>query len=129
MKLYNNENISIRNIIFSIKYDTKFGEEIGILGSNQSLGKWDVNRSLLLRWNDGNIWKGVIFNENEDFEFKFVVLNNGKVKIWEPGSNNEFQNEKLKEEIKNKNIGTFQKYEYSYDQINGELTLNCKWNN
>ena len=136
LPFYNSMNIkmngpcSIKKIIFSIKYDTKFGEEVGILGSIPILGNWEQNQIFYLSWNNGNIWTGEILNETEpptDFEFKFVISFNRNVKKWESGENNKVYFDKLINEIKYKKKGFFNKYEYRYDSLYGELYLICKW--
>lgn len=125
-----NKNELIKKIIFSIKYNTQFGEEVGILGSIPILGNWNQNQIFYLCWNNGNIWKGEILIETEpplDFEFKFVISYNRNVKKWESGENNKVHFSELINEIKYKKNGFFNKYEYSYDSLNGELYLKCKW--
>ena len=122
--------IEIKTIKFEIKYDTKYGEEIGILGSNNIFGNWNINNIFFLKWNDGNIWNGII-NINQpyiNFEFKFVVTFNRKIKFWENGNNNIINFESLLNEIKHKTNGYLNKCEYNYDNINKELYLKCKWN-
>ena len=122
--------IDINKIKFEIKYDTKYGEEIGILGSNNILGNWNINNIFFLKWNEGNIWNGII-NINQpytNFEFKFVVTNNRKIKFWQNGNNNVINFESLINEIKHKTNGYLDKYEYIYDNSNKELYLKCKWN-
>ena len=127
----NNNEIKINKIIFSMKYNTHFGEEVGILGSIPDLGNWNQNQIFYLQWNDGNIWKGEIdFNSNPltDFEYKFIISYNRTVKMWESGDNNKVIVDKLFNEIKYKKSGYFNKYEYNYDASKGELLLKCKWN-
>ena len=121
----------LQKLIFLIKYDTTYGESIGIIGSSKELGNWDVNGLIQFKWNKGNLWTGEIdVNENnlEDFEFKFVILNNGQVKSWENGSNNKINYVQLLEQIKNKSTGKYNKFEYSYFEEGAELTLKCRWN-
>lgn len=101
--LNNINDIQINKIIFSIRYNTTFGEEIGILGSLPILGNWNQNEIFHLNWNNGNIWTGEINIENlSDFEFKFVISSNGNVKNWENGDNNKVNFDKLINEIKYK---------------------------
>ena len=59
---FNSNDIIIRinKIIFSIIYDTTFGEEVGILGSMPNLGNWNQTGIFYLKWNNGNIWMGEI---------------------------------------------------------------------
>ena len=109
----------LKKIIFSINYISTYGEEVGILGSLPILGNWDQNNVFKLKWNSGHIWKGEIdVNNNmiEDFEFKFVILSENTVKIWENGENNKFDYDSLFNQIKNKKRGTYSKYDYEYNE-------------
>jgi len=128
-ELKENINIEINKIKFEIKYDSIYGEEVGILGSNDILGNWNLNKIFYLKWNDDNIWNGVINVKRpyNDFEFKFVITDNKNIKKWEKGYNNRIIFESLINEIKYKNNGYFDKYEYYYDSINKELNLKCRW--
>ena len=126
----NTNEISINKIIFSIKYDTKYGEEVGILGSIPELGNWNQNQIFYLHWNNGNVWTGEILigpYPLSDFEFKFIISSNRCVKIWESGDNNKVNVDKLFNEIKYKKNGFINKYQYSYDLEKAELYLKCKW--
>ena len=128
-ELKENINIEIDKIKFEIKYDSIYGEEVGILGSNDILGNWNLNKIFYLKWNDDNIWNGIINVKRpyNDFEFKFVITDNKNIKKWEKGYNNRIIFESLINEIKYKNNGYFDKYEYYYDSINKELNLKCRW--
>lgn len=139
-KHFYNSNINLRNnlslayplkkIIFVIKYNSAYGEEVGILGSLQVLGNWEQKRVFKLKWNNGHIWKGEIFVTNDsvkDFEFKFVILQDNSVKNWENGSNNKFNYDIIFNQIRVKRKGFYSKYDYDYNIYNGELVLNCKW--
>ena len=122
---------ALKKINFVINYISSFGEEVGILGSIPLLGNWDKNRILKLKWNEGHMWKGGIYANNEtikSFEFKFIILQENKIKRWEPGENNVFNYNILFNQIKNKRRGFYNKYNYDYNIYNDELTLNCKWN-
>ena len=128
-ELKENINIEINKIKFEIKYDSIYGEEVGILGSNDILGNWNLNKIFYLKWNDDNIWNGIINVKRpyNYFEFKFVITDNKNIKKWEKGYNNRIIFESLINEIKYKNNGYFDKYEYYYDSINKELYLKCRW--
>ena len=132
INLRNNLSLAypLKKIVFVIKYNSSFGEEVGILGSLQILGNWEQKRVFKLKWNSGHIWKGEIFVTNDsvkDFEFKFVILQNNSVKNWENGSNNKFNYDLLFNQIRVKRKGFYSKYDYDYNIYNGELVLNCKW--
>ena len=126
----NNEDLyQIKKIIFHIQYNTLFGQEIAISGSSYKLGNWDKNNLFFLNWTKGNIWVGEldINEEYEDFEFKFVLCNNKNIISWEPGENNNVYFTALLNEIKEYQKGKFNKYEYEYNQDEGELNLYCYW--
>ena len=134
---YNNYNVNngednypIRKIIFNIYYNTIFGQEIGISGSNEQLGNWDKNQLLYLNWSEGNKWEGELdLDEDnlEDFEFKFVLCQNKNIIFWEPGENNNVYFSSLINEIKEYPKGRYNKYQYEYNKEDGELLLKCKW--
>ena len=127
------KEFKIKKITFQIDYDTKMGEEVGLIGSIKELGSWDKNKIIRMYWNDGNIWKTTIdvsFIDISSFEFKFILIDKGDIKEWENGNNRIFKHNKFKKIIekninKNKNI-----YEKDYDYIvnEGTLILKCNWN-
>ena len=122
------QGLTLQKLTFEIVYPTVFGEEIGILGSGQSLGNWKQDKVIKLKWNKGNIWKGSIpINEYNlsDFEFKFVLLSNNKIKQWESGGNNIVNFNNIYQEVVKRRNGRFSKYNYEY--LEDELVLKCKW--
>ena len=91
--------LKIEKINFQIKYDTKFGEDLAIIGSIKELGKWQIDKALKMGWNNLNIWKGTLYldkNNILEFEYKFVVTSGNYVKRWEDGFNRKFDILKLK---------------------------------
>ena len=136
-----NSNINLRNnlslgnsmlkkITFIINYTTTYGEEMGILGSLPILGNWDESKAFKLIWSNGHVWKGEIPVNNyivKGFEFKFVIIQDKKVKTWENGENNKFDYDGFINEIKVNKKGFYSKYEYEYNAHNGELSFYCKW--
>ena len=122
------QGLTLQKVTFEIVYPTVFGEEIGILGSGNSLGNWNQDKVIKLKWNKGNIWKGSIsINEYNltDFEFKFVLLFNDKIKKWESGANNIVNFNNIYQEVIQRRKGRFNKYNYEY--LEDELVLKCKW--
>lgn len=132
------KQLKIDYIIFQMKYNTLPGEDLGVIGSIEELGMWDQNKALKLGWTSGNVWKTKInynFTRNNNFEFKFIFISNGRVKQWEDGSNRKINYEQLKELIEpNMKEG----YLVTLKNINGNdliynhkdcsLTINCDWN-
>ena len=74
---------------FSIKYETKFGERIIIVGSTLDLGTWDPFNGFKLNWEPSHIWSGVLKCTTVPFEYKYVCLSSSHA-IWEKGKNREF---------------------------------------
>ena len=117
-------------IIFSIHYNSTFGEEVYILGSSPKLGMWKLGGALLLKWNQGNLWKGEInieVDDLQDFEFKFVIVEKGKIKYWESGDNNVVNFTGLINQFQFNRYGRYNKYEYEYNPNRGSLLLKCHW--
>ena len=128
----------INKIVFVIKYDTQLGENISVIGSIGKLGSWDIGSCLNLNWNEGNIWIGSFdYNENNDFdfEFKYILVNNGYIKEWENGINRKFIFQQIKSLIEPNLIkGNFimlrnimnQTLEYDYNTYS--LKIVSEWN-
>jgi hypothetical protein len=117
----------INKIFFYIKYDSKYGDNIGILGSIEELGNWCQDKILYLKWNKGNIWTGDVelTSDIEKFEFKFINRHDGVI-FWERGLNNVVDLKGLIQELKFQKKGRYNKYEYNYNSDVDEITLTCK---
>ena len=126
----NNKSHKINKITFNFKYNSNYGDNIGILGSNEQLGNWCQDKILYLKWNYGNIWSNSINVDNsklENFEFKYIISHEGTI-YWEKGYNYLVDFEGIIDEIQYHKKGRFNKYEYAYKKENSELILHCKWN-
>ena len=129
-KINNNKSHKINKITFNFKYNSNYGDNIGILGSNEQLGNWCQDKILYLKWNYGNIWSNSINVDNsklENFEFKYIISHEGTI-YWEKGYNYLVDFEGIIDEIQYHKKGRFNKYEYAYKKENSELILHCKWN-
>ena len=141
---YNQDISSVRKefkvdyVIFEMKYNTRMGEDLGVIGSINQLGMWDQNKALKLKWHEGNIWNTTInynFTQNSSFEFKFIFISNGQVKQWEDGSNRKLVYEELKQIIE-PNIREGRSVEFKningnniiYNYKDSSLTVVCDWN-
>ena len=94
---------------------------MGILGSLPILGNWDENKAFKLIWSNGHVWKGEIpvnIYVAKGFEFKFIIIQDKKVKTWENGENNKFDYDGFINEIKANKKGFYDKYEYEYNNNN-----------
>ena len=128
----------IERIIFQIKYNTNYGEELALAGSINELGNWDPFNALKLQWNEGNIWKACIHlkdNNLLDFEYKFIFLCDGRIQKWEDGNNRKYIFSQIKGLIDSctekgdiihlKNIQG-QNIDYNYND--NTLTIISEWN-
>ena len=125
-------------IIFQMKYNTRPGEDLGVIGSINQLGMWDQNKALKLMWHDGNIWNTKInynFTQNSIFEFKVIFISNGQVKQWEDGNNRKLVYEELKgiiePNIKEGRLVEFKNINGNniiYNYKDCSLTVVCDWN-
>ena len=134
---YNNLCRSIRknplkSIAFSVYFNSKFGENVCVLGSIPEFGNWSLNGALFLGWNKGNIWKGErkIERDINYFEFKFVIVEKNKIKWWQKaGGNNKINLEEITKDGINKS-GIYNRYNdgrYEYNHENGTLLLEYYW--
>ena len=133
------KEFKIRKIVFQMNYATKMGEEIGLIGSIKELGLWDKNNMIRMNWNEGNNWKAIIdvsFADINAFEYKFVLIERGKIKEWEKGNNrifniNGIQNIVIKyiNKKNNDNSELIETSDYSYNFKDNTLLLKCVWKN
>lgn len=143
----NNNNINfindfnlfkIEKIIFQIKYDTKLGEDLAVIGSINELGNWKPCNALKMGWNEGNIWKTELYiNDNTilDFEYKFILTCGGSVKRWEEGYNRKFNFSEIKKLIEicpwegtNIHLNNYQGKSLDFNYNDNTLTMICWWN-
>ena len=119
----------LKSIVFRIVFDSKFGENVCILGSIPELGLWNLNGALFLKWNEGNIWNGEIKIERNlnYFEFKYAIEENNKIKIWQPGENNKINFEELIGKFGINNYGKYNNVEFVYILEKGTLLINFCW--
>jgi hypothetical protein len=82
-------------IIFQIKcQDTKWGENLYLLGDNETLGKWNTKKAIKMNTDRTSfpIWfsKNIeLIPRNSLLEYKYLIMNDsGKVIKWEEFQNN-----------------------------------------
>lgn len=52
-----------------------FGEHVSVVGSDESLGGWEVARGPELNWSEGHVWSAVVEVPAEvPLEYKFVQV-------------------------------------------------------
>jgi hypothetical protein len=129
-------DIRIDRIVFQMKYQTIMGQELGVIGSLNDIGNWDQNKAQKLRWTDGNVWiKDINYQNNTDFEFKFIFIESGKVKTWEDGNNRAFKFNDIKSRLENGNlngdlvlVNNVGQQNYELDTKTNTLKIICDWN-
>ena len=128
----------IEKIIFQIKYDTKLGEDLAVIGSINELGNWKPCNALKMGWNEGNIWKTELYiNDNTiiDFEYKVILTCGGSVKRWEEGYNRKFNFSEIKKLIEicpwegtNIHLNNYQGKSMDFNYNDNTLSVICWWN-
>ena len=121
----------LKKITFTVKYDTHFGENLGISGSIFPFGNWNQNNIMAMNWNNGNLWTGELEINNmipKSFEFKFVVTKNKNIKKWESGNNHKFNLDEFRKDFNMEPKGKYQEYEYEYNRFEKVLNLRLKAN-
>lgn len=78
------ENVTI---VLQVKYETKSGENIYVLGSSDKFGKWK-SPVFKLKWSANHIWQGELTlpRSTPTIRYKFVCLGKDEVKRWEEGT-------------------------------------------
>ena len=73
-----NPIFKVKKIFFEVKFETRMGQSISVIGSIDKLGNWNESKALNMNWNEGNIWKANMEFENiKGFEYKFIFMENG----------------------------------------------------
>ena len=129
-------DVRIDRIVFQMKYQTMMGQELGVIGSLNDIGSWDQNKAQKLRWTEGNVWiKDIMYQNNIDFEFKFIFIENGKVKTWEDGTNRKFVFNDIKNRLERGNVNgdlvivpNVAQQTYDLDTKTNTLKIICDWN-
>jgi hypothetical protein len=89
-----------------------------------------------MQWNEWNIWRIIIeYNEEKDFEYKYIFVVNNKVEKWEDGENRKFEYKNIKEKLNSNNKGgdvikieNINKQNFEYDNKTKVLKIISNWN-
>ncbi|CAK0854205.1 unnamed protein product, partial [Prorocentrum cordatum] len=60
------------DVRFMVRFDTRPGQEVNLVGSCDLLGCWDVGKSVHMAWTEGNVWAGKV---------AFCVSSEGKFEL------------------------------------------------
>ena len=78
-------------VVFRINYKSKWGENIELIGSIEKLGNWNTELSFPMTYTEKGEWEATFdLDDNEIFEYKYILKNNEKKVIWEGGKNRVF---------------------------------------
>mmetsp|Transcript_4600 Transcript_4600/g.11817 ORF Transcript_4600/g.11817 Transcript_4600/m.11817 type:complete len:401 (+) Transcript_4600:254-1456(+) len=74
---------------FKIKYATSFGQSLKIVGSEGTLGGWDVAHAPVMSWTEGNVWRAAVeLSQSSVVEYKYVLVEEHGADTWQHGNNN-----------------------------------------
>ena len=73
-------------VTFSVPYKTEFGQSLVVVGDLESLGRWKSFKATM-KWNEGHVWSHTASISEPHFQYKYVVLKDGKPERWEQGPN------------------------------------------
>ncbi len=82
---------SLIPIYFEVKYASKQGEELYVVGDKPELGNWKPEAATKLRFADAQTWKGMVTmnadKAQQNIEYKYIVKKGDQVERWEEGGN------------------------------------------
>ena len=92
--IINNQNISY--VSFKVKYETKYGQSVYIIGGIEELGKWDPSKALPLYTSQDKypMWKlkeSITCPVGMEIDYKYLVKENNNY-IWEVLSDSYIKN-------------------------------------
>jgi hypothetical protein len=72
-----------------VKCRLLFGQQLMVVGSSEEMGGWNLEEALVLDWNPGHLWRGVVsMHAKSPLEYKFLIVNGWDRSIhWQPGDN------------------------------------------
>ena len=70
-------------------YETQIGETLAVIGNIPELGQWDDFSKCKMKWTEGHKWVSddIKISGKHFFLYKYVIIENEKVKRWERGAN------------------------------------------
>ncbi len=75
-------------MIFNLHYKSNWGQIACVTGSEESLGKWDVDNAVVMNYSGNNEWVAEIeIPENVGLEYKYIIREANGFVTWEGGQN------------------------------------------
>ena len=77
---------TVHQVWFKVNYKSELGEEVYVFGSIPELGGWKTNMYKLI-WTEGHVWvsEKPVITKSRHFFYKYRVIVDGELKIWEEG--------------------------------------------
>ena len=72
-------------ILFRLRYNSRWGEELFLTGNTEELGLWDPNKAVAMEYVEPGIW-AVETDVTPTTEYKYFIRENGQIH-WEDGPN------------------------------------------
>lgn len=51
---------NLNRVLFTIPWKVQYGQSLSLSGEGEELGQWSPDKSLPLKWNDGDLWAAEI---------------------------------------------------------------------
>jgi len=74
-----------KKVVFQVKCQTSWGQQVLVVGSSASLGSWNIDRAIPLTYSN-DIWKSDYIDAEPEFEYKYVIEDHGSY-YWEQSPN------------------------------------------
>ncbi|CBZ55356.1 4-alpha-glucanotransferase family protein,related [Neospora caninum Liverpool] len=89
---------SMRQVVFKVPVQTRFGQNVCLVGSDATLGSWIAEQAVNMIWTQNNIWQCELKfpRETTRVEYKYLIKE-GNYVIWEPGQNHVLDLRRLQE--------------------------------
>jgi hypothetical protein len=75
---------------FGVRYATKPGQDLFVVGNVGDLGDWNEGRAMPLSYSSGDQWEGTVNLNNAQplaaIEYKYILKEQGRTR-WEEGAN------------------------------------------
>eukprot|EP00879_Flechtneria_rotunda_P001715 GHRR01001878.1.p1 GENE.GHRR01001878.1~~GHRR01001878.1.p1 ORF type:complete len:417 (+),score=109.12 GHRR01001878.1:142-1392(+) len=73
---------------FSFRCKTEPGQRLWLTGDHPSLGAWDINQVVKLKWREGHVWSATVsIEQGASINYKAVLQHEDKQWQWQSGDN------------------------------------------
>jgi len=82
--------LRLRTVEFSIHFNTRWGQNLHIVGTHEALGNWKPTNDNRMVWVGSGMWRVELPLYCSQFEYKYVVVHDDGVVVWESCSNRRY---------------------------------------